>query len=52
MCVRGGWSSTATATARRYKSDNAHEARIPFNYDTLTMTIRPMEVRTFIVQFK
>jgi hypothetical protein len=46
------WWSILRHRRVRYTSSNAHEVRIPFDYDTLTVTIRPMEVRTFIVHFK
>lgn len=29
----------------------AHDRRIPFNADALTVTLRPMEVRTFLAHF-
>ena len=37
---------------KMYKSANACEDRVPFDADNLVTTIRPMELKTFLVTFK
>ena len=44
------WETEDPTGGKMYKSDNAHEVRTPFDAEALTVTVRPMEVRTFIAK--
>lgn len=45
------WPTEDVTNGRMYKSDNPSDVRIPFNPADMVATIRPMEVKTFLVQF-
>ena len=44
------WDTMDPTGGKMYKSDNAHDARIPFDAEAMVVTVRPMEVRTFIAK--
>ena len=44
------WPTEDVTHGKMYKSENAHERRYPFDSQAMTVTVRPMEVRTFLVK--
>lgn len=44
------WPTEDVTGGKMYKSDNAHERRYPFDSTAMTVTVRPMEVRTFLAK--
>jgi len=44
------WPTEDTTGGKMYKSENPFETRIPFDGDNMITTIRPMEVKTFMIQ--